>query len=61
MQCTDRFLKGITSCRTIEAFQGIILFNREAYQVKVEIPVQHACDSKSWLGPFKKPLVSGAL
>ena len=34
MQNTDSFLKGITICRTIEAFQGVILFNGERKKSK---------------------------
>ena len=49
--------KVFITCRIIEAFQGIILFQKRKLKVKVEILLQYACDIKSWLGPFTKPLL----
>ena len=60
-QCMDLFFKEIIICRTTGAFQGMIFFLKEKLKVKVEILLQYACDIKSWLGPFTKPLVSSAL
>ena len=36
MQSTDWFLKGVTICKAIEAFQGIILFKRESLRSKLK-------------------------
>ena len=36
-------------------------FQKKKIKVKVRILLQNACDIKSGLGPFTKPLVSGAL